>query len=163
MSIKQYNISSLHPHIIEDKNGFMIYYEDYAELKAFSDEAQAHIAKEERKSRERLDMEQAENARLKAEVERLEKTEEYLQNTLNQYALDDMRLTAELARLQAEVERLRKAGDDMYSWLGVCGRRNSVSDDWLRAKKGLPSLAKQWEREKENRAWNAAKQGKPSV
>jgi hypothetical protein len=30
---KQYNISGLHPHIIEDKNGFMIYYEDYAQLK----------------------------------------------------------------------------------------------------------------------------------
>ena len=44
-----------------------------ARLKAFSDEAQAHIAKEERKSRERLDMDQAENARLKAEVERLTK------------------------------------------------------------------------------------------
>jgi hypothetical protein len=73
MSIKRYNISGLHPHIIESKDGFMVYYEDYARLKAFSDEAQAHIAKEERKSRERLDMEQAENARLKAEVERLTK------------------------------------------------------------------------------------------
>ena len=40
-------------------------------LKKFNDEALAHIAKEERKSRERLEMEQAENARLKAEVERL--------------------------------------------------------------------------------------------
>ena len=46
---------------------------------------------------------------LKAEVERLEKQEEYLQNTLNQYALDDM-------RLQAEVARLRKAGIAM----GMC-------------------------------------------
>ena len=35
-------------------------------LKAFSDEAQAHIAKEERKSRERLDMAQQELARLRA-------------------------------------------------------------------------------------------------
>jgi seryl-tRNA synthetase len=42
-------------------------------LKKFNEEAMAHIAKEERKSRERLDMEQAENARLKAEVERLTK------------------------------------------------------------------------------------------
>jgi uncharacterized small protein (DUF1192 family) len=42
-------------------------------LKKFNDEALAHIAKEERKSRERLDMEQAENARLKAQVERLTK------------------------------------------------------------------------------------------
>jgi hypothetical protein len=73
MSIKRFTISGLHPHIIEDKNGFMVYYEDYARLKAFSDEAQAHIAKEERKSRERLDMAQAEIARLKAEVERLRK------------------------------------------------------------------------------------------
>ena len=43
---KQYNISSLHPYIIEDKIGFRIYYDDYAVLKA-------------------------ENARLQAEVERL--------------------------------------------------------------------------------------------
>jgi hypothetical protein len=42
-------------------------------LKAYNEEALAHIAKEERKSRECLDMEQAENARLKAEVERLRK------------------------------------------------------------------------------------------
>jgi uncharacterized small protein (DUF1192 family) len=42
-------------------------------LKKFNEEALAHIAKEERKSRERLDMEQAEVARLKAEVERLTK------------------------------------------------------------------------------------------
>jgi hypothetical protein len=47
--------------------------QENARLQAFSDEAQAHITKEERKSRERLDMEQAENARLKAEVERLTK------------------------------------------------------------------------------------------
>jgi hypothetical protein len=42
-------------------------------LKKFNEEALAHIAKEERKSRERLDMEQAESARLKAKVERLTK------------------------------------------------------------------------------------------
>ena len=54
---KQYNISSLHPYIIEDKNGFMIYYEDYAELKA-------------------------ENARLQAEVERLRKAGDELERVL---------------------------------------------------------------------------------
>jgi len=48
-----------------------------ARLKTFSDEAQAHIAKEEQKNRERLDIEQAENARLKAEVERLENLVRY--------------------------------------------------------------------------------------
>ena len=68
----------------------------------------------------------------------------------------------ENARLKAEVERLTKAGDNMYSWLGVCGRHNnSTGDDWLRAKKGLPSLTEQWEIEKRNRAAeDAAKEGK---
>jgi len=98
-------------------------------------------------------------ANLKAEVERLEKQEEYLQNTLNQYALDDM-------RLQAEVERLRKAGDGMYSWLGVCGRGgNSFGDDWLRAKKGAMLQAEQFDLNMKNRGWNgwnAAKEGKQS-
>jgi len=63
--------------------------------------------------------------------------------------------------LQAQVKRLTKAGDNMYSWLGVCGRHNnSTGDNWLRAKKGLPSLTEQWEIEKRNRAAeNAAKEG----
>jgi hypothetical protein len=56
-----------------EPDGLFVSYEDYARLKKFNEEALAHIAKEERKSRERLDMEQAENARLKAEVERLTK------------------------------------------------------------------------------------------
>jgi hypothetical protein len=30
---KRYTISGLHPHIIENKDGFMVYYEDYARLK----------------------------------------------------------------------------------------------------------------------------------
>ena len=69
-----------------------------------------------------------------------------------------------IERLKAQVERLTKAGDNMYSWLGVCGRHNnSTGDDWLRAKKGLPSLTEQWEIEKRNRvAENAAKDGKQS-
>jgi hypothetical protein len=31
---KRYTISGLHPHIYENKDGFMVYYEDYASLKA---------------------------------------------------------------------------------------------------------------------------------
>ena len=70
---------------------------------------------------------------------------------------------AECRRLKAEVERLRKAGDDLSASLTVhsnhpnCGAR----DEWLRAKKGLPSLAQQWEREKNNND-RAAKEGKQS-
>ena len=72
-------------------------------------------------------------------------------------------LKAENARLKAEVERLTKAGDMMYSWLGVCGRRNnSFGDDWLRAKKGAMLQAEQFDLDMKNRGWtgwNAAKKG----
>jgi predicted RNase H-like nuclease (RuvC/YqgF family) len=78
-----------------------------------------------------LRVERDENARLKAEVERLEKTEEYLQNTLNQYALDDM-------RLQAQVERLTKAGDEMALNLTHIGW-NICVEAWLAAKEGKQS------------------------
>ena len=68
-------------------------------LKKFNDEAQAHIAKEERKSRERLEMEQAENARLKTEVQ-------HLMVFCNCTLIPNK-------ELQAKVERLTKAGDSM--------------------------------------------------
>jgi len=51
-----------------------------------------------------------EKQRLDAEVERLSKKEDYHHDLLNQYALDDMRLTA-------QVERLTKAGDAMMGWI----------------------------------------------
>jgi len=82
----------------------------------------------------------AENARLKAEVERLEKLEEYLQNTLNQYALDDM-------RLQAKVERLTKAGGDLVTWVLIMRHNNPNDIEDIR----LVILN-----------WNAAKEGKRS-
>ena len=124
---KQYNISSLHPYIIEDKNGFMIYYEDYAELKAFSDEAQAHIAKEERKSRERLDMEQSENARLKAEVERLTNTS----TNADRFLISG--LEQDVASLKAEVERLTNELEKQDLLLAMA---NAFVTDWNAAKKG---------------------------
>ena len=75
-----------------------------------------------------------ENARLKAEVERLEKKEEYLQNTLNQYALDDM-------RLQAEVERLTKYGDVLESGLRTLPGDfpRCLANEWRAAKEGKQS------------------------
>jgi hypothetical protein len=97
--------------------------------------------------------------RLKAKVERLEVRIEYVDNLANRYALDDV-------RSQAHIERLTKAGDMMYSWLGVCGRRNnSFGDDWLRAKKGAMLQAEQFDRDMKNRGWTgwqAAKEGKQS-
>ena len=73
-------------------------------LRKFNDEALAHIAKEERKSRERLDM------------------------------------------AQAEVERLRKAGDAMAVLIAYELRIDEGEE--------LPICVQ---------AWNAAKEGKPSV
>ena len=54
----------------------------------------------------RANLLEAENARLKAEVERLEARIEYVDNLANQYALDDV-------RSQAHIERLTKAGDEL--------------------------------------------------
>jgi uncharacterized small protein (DUF1192 family) len=65
-------------------------------LKKYNEEAMAHIAKEERKSRERLDMAQA-------EIERLKNNCNYLDTIPNE-------------ELQAQVERLTKAGDELGEW-----------------------------------------------
>ena len=55
------------------------------------------------------------------------------------------------ARLKAEVERLRKAGDDLHKSMFECGPNEMAEayhhDEW-------------W---KSYYAWNAAKEGKPSV
>jgi predicted nucleic acid-binding Zn-ribbon protein len=90
---------------------------EVARLKAFSDEAQAHIAKEERKSRERLDMEQAEVARLKAEVERLtsdlqmeKENEDRLVREWQKANNEVYGLKTQVAALIDELERLRKGG-----------------------------------------------------
>lgn len=75
------------------------------------------------------------------------------------------RLEAENAKLKAEVERLRsasfttmvsseqydrvvKAGDAMKAWIGIIGRKSTCAEveEWLRAKKGLPSLDEQYEK-----------------
>jgi DNA repair exonuclease SbcCD ATPase subunit len=72
-------------------------------LKKFNEEAMAHIAKEERKNRERLEMAEDENARLKAEVEQARKISgEGMSVTLDL----NNQLLADNARLKAEVERL---------------------------------------------------------
>lgn len=85
-------------------------------------------------------------------------------------------LEDELSRMRAssfvtavpveQYERVIKAGDMMYSWLGVCGRRNnSFGDDWLRAKKGAMLQAEQFALDMKNKGWtgwNAAKGGKQS-
>jgi hypothetical protein len=81
-------------------------------------------------------------------------------------------LNKENARLKAEVERLTKAGDDLYAEVGIHSRHHNCGsrDEWLRAKKGLPSLKEQYEKQKVQ-GWdfvrppmpNAAKEGKPSA
>jgi cell division protein FtsB len=73
---------------------------------------------------------EAQNGFLKARVERLERTEERLHNTLNRYALDDM-------RLQAHIERLTKAGNNLVYVV----TDHPVAEPFVKA-------------------WNAAKEGK---
>ena len=64
---------------------------------------------------------------------------------------------AERNKAEAKVERLTKAGDDMAVWITIIG--NSLTcwqiEEWLRAKKGLPS-----EKEQREKQIKAAKDGK---
>lgn len=92
---------------------------------------------------------EAENARLKAEVERL--TSEVSYDNRVQLHVDKLAgefTQAEVERLQAEVERLRKAGDGLYKSMLEIGCNemadNFQYDVWWGSMK----------------AWNAAKEGK---
>ena len=76
---------------------------EVARLKAFSDEAQAHIAKQETKRCEMTDTEDTENARLWAEVERLRKVANNYLDVCDKYALfrcDEERLMARVLALE---------------------------------------------------------------
>jgi outer membrane murein-binding lipoprotein Lpp len=139
-------------------------------LKKFNEEAMAHIAKEERKSRERLDMEQADNARLKAEVHRLEEIvgsdaidKKYgmccdasaqverlttlVESNLNQSKLAMAKSDASVRTLEAQVERLTKAGDAMASSIQF---NEEMAQDY-----NGPTIVHQ-----SVQRWNAAKEGK---
>lgn len=95
MSIKRYTISGLHPHIIEDKNGFMVYYEDYARTKADVGElADALILASEV------------GIKMADEVTRLKTLTVEMDKTINISQ-------AGCRELKTEVERLRKAGDNL--------------------------------------------------
>ena len=127
---KQYNISGLHPHIIEDKNGFMIYYEDYASLKAENEELHKDyeaLADEHTKLIDR-------NARLKAEVERLRK------------AGDDLVLSVEWRNVVVNIPPTMSL-IELMSFLEVsekckCNLHNFDDDikAWNAAKHGKPSV-----------------------
>jgi uncharacterized membrane protein YqiK len=103
---------------------------------------------------------EAENARLKAEVERLQHLANQSEFYRSQLQKDTCRLEniqmqdafkhyeAENARLKAEVERLRKAGDAMAFNYKQMSDFNGIYDT---------DFMKYVDR------WNAAKEGKPSV
>ena len=75
----------------------------------------------------------AEIQKLREQIERMERTEEHLHNTLNRYALDDM-------RLQAHIEQLTKAGNNLVYVV----TDHPVAEPFVKA-------------------WNAAKEGKPDA
>jgi predicted RNase H-like nuclease (RuvC/YqgF family) len=91
---------------------------------------------------------QAENARLKAEVERLTRTIEVADNHAQCLEMVINAGTANELRLKAEVERLTKAGDAMAD---NCEAMTSSEHDCYDS--DLMKFV---------RAWNAAKAGKQS-
>jgi predicted nuclease with TOPRIM domain len=80
---------------------------------------------------------QAENARLKAEVERVGEDNAHLHKGIYSLSLN-------VAQLKDEVERLTKAGDELHAFLigYIVERRisssylNKLDDDWNAAKEG---------------------------
>jgi imidazolonepropionase-like amidohydrolase len=100
-------------------------------LKKFNEEAMAHIAKEERKSRERLEMAEAENARLKADVNELA-------DGLKLASEVGIKMADEVTRLKAEVERLTKAGDNLVYVVTEHPVAEPFVKAWFTAKEGKP-------------------------
>jgi hypothetical protein len=96
---KRYRISGLHPHIYEDKEGFMVYYEDYARLKAEVE----RLTDEHGKAVADFWNIHAGYFRLEAEVNRLT---DFTTRTI-----------IPNEELQAQVERMTKAGDAMMDWI----------------------------------------------
>jgi hypothetical protein len=129
MSIKRYYISGLHPHIWEHPEGEMVYFEDYVTLKA-------------------------ENARLKAEVERLGafRTHTIIPNEMLKAEVERLdilckQLMKQHSDISCENIMLRKAGDAMVLKLpdmmaGVVKAEESIGlmNDWIAAKEGKPSV-----------------------
>jgi len=73
----------------------------------------------------------AEIQKLREQIERMERTEERLHNTLNRYALDDM-------RLQAHIEQLTKAGNNLVYVVTDHPVAEPFVKAWLAAKESKP-------------------------
>jgi len=147
---KRYAIRGFSAALVEEDNGVFIRYEDYARLKAEIERLTAFTTRTIIPNEEL----QAENARLKAEVDSLAMSEGYhytaiavsmLKEQLHQKHIDyvEARKANEakvemITSLKAEVERLTKAGDAMA---------DSINGDYNYS---LPCIE----------AWNAAKEGK---
>ena len=116
----------------EQPRGRWVKWEDYAILKAFSDEAQAHIDKEERKSRERLDMEQEENTRIKAEVERLDTLCKQLMTQHSDISCENIMLRKNGDALTEVLLKFIEPTDGYLTYLDC--RAN-----WTAAKEGKPN------------------------
>jgi hypothetical protein len=86
-----------------------------------------------------------ENARLKAEVERLKK---FNDEDMAHIAKEERKSSERLEMEQADVERLTKAGDELHAFLINYIVESRISSAYLN---------------KLDDAWNAAKEGKPSA
>lgn len=116
-------------------------------LKKFNDEALAHIAKEERKSRERLDMEQA-------EVERLEQQVKYWRIEAETDHARWMRVLEENERLKSELK---------FSEHRMIALAEALADTRLGYQKKIEILKEgRINRKGDQEALKKANQGKPS-
>jgi len=134
--------------MVEAFEGRWVAWEDYAELKAEAeryrlaslrvDVSELHA----QFNRALFDDTIAENARLKAEVERLELEVFAFDRTIKQASCHYDNRLEDIRQLQAQVERLTKAGDAMDAYLK---RQDGTTNGMLDCR----------------RLWHAAKEGKP--
>ena len=95
--------------------------------------------------------------KLYLEINELRDKNQILKSEVDRLTLLQSETLSERNKTEADVERLTKAGDDMAVWITIIG--NSLTcwqiEEWLRAKKGLPS-----EKEQREKQIKAAKDGK---
>jgi chromosome segregation ATPase len=107
-SPRRYTISGLHPHIYENKDGSMVYYEDYAILKGEVErvrmEQKLKAIPVEAKLIDRI-------AELKAEVEFWKSASTDNGIACNQRANENQGLENEIARLKTELTNLKSTAD----------------------------------------------------
>ena len=139
---KRYAIRGFSAALVEEENGVFIRYEDYARLKAEVEEARKISGEGMSVTLDLNNQLCAENARLKAEVERLNNESDILQKCCEHQKNRIERLKAEVERLTKQAKGMSKAGWSLvnaHQYDASISYWNKCINDWQNADKGVQS------------------------